>query len=337
MELIEGIGPKQMAGVLKKIFLAGEPILIKSSPGCGKSDIVGQVTKEIEFDLQISHPVVDEPTDYKGIPFVVDGQAMFLPYGQLSNLLTAKKPLVAFLDDLGQAPPVVQAACMQLLLAREINGKAISKHVRFVAASNLKGDRAGVGGMLEPVKSRFISIIGLVPNVDDWCQWANTHNMPSEVIAYIRYRPNLLHSFEPTSDLQNSPCPRTIANLGRLVKMGFNADVEAQMYAGAVGQGFATEFLGFLQIYRDLPDPDLALAAPDAVIVPKDAATLYAFSGGLSHKVTKKTMAAMVIICGKMDPEFSVLTIKAAVQRDDSLKETQGFIKWAMANQDVLI
>ncbi len=43
---------------------------------------------------------------------------------------------VCLLDDLGQAPPAVQAAAMQLLLARRVNGHAVSDHVTFLAATN---------------------------------------------------------------------------------------------------------------------------------------------------------------------------------------------------------
>ena len=69
----------------------------------------------------------------------------------------------SFLDDLGQAPMSVQAAAMQLILARRINGFKISDKVIFMAATNRREDKAGVTGILEPVKSRFAWIVELVP------------------------------------------------------------------------------------------------------------------------------------------------------------------------------
>ena len=89
------------------------------------------------------------------MPFVTDGQAEFLPFGDLRALIQADKDTVFFLDDLGQAPPTVQAAAMQLILARRINGHHVSDSVTFIAATNRKQDKAGVSGILEPVKSRF--------------------------------------------------------------------------------------------------------------------------------------------------------------------------------------
>ena len=76
------------------------------------------------------------------------------------------------MDDLGQAPPAVQAAAMQLILARRINGSLVSDEVCFVAATNRKNDKAGVARILEPVKSRFAAIVELTPCVEEWATWA---------------------------------------------------------------------------------------------------------------------------------------------------------------------
>ncbi len=124
------------------------------------------------------HPVVSDPTDFKGLPGIIGDKAEFLPFGDLRQMIEADKPTIVFLDDLGQAPAVVQAACMQLLLARQINGKKISGHIVFIAATNRREDRAGVTGILEPVKSRFKTILDLEVSADEWTEWAFKNNMP---------------------------------------------------------------------------------------------------------------------------------------------------------------
>ena len=106
------------------------------------------VATSLKHDLIITHPVVEDPTDYKGMPAVVQGDggptASFLPFGELNRMLSATVPTVVMMDDLGQAPPAVQAAVMQLILARQINGRRISDHVSFIAATNRREDRAEV-------------------------------------------------------------------------------------------------------------------------------------------------------------------------------------------------
>ncbi|MEK6295273.1 MAG: ATP-binding protein, partial [Paraburkholderia tropica] len=113
------------ASQLKSLLLAYVPqrlpVIVSGRPGVGKSDIVEQVANELDHDLLISHPVVEDPTDSKGLPFAAaDGQsARFLPFGDLERALQVRKrPLIWFLDDLGQAAPSVQAAKMHLQLAR---------------------------------------------------------------------------------------------------------------------------------------------------------------------------------------------------------------------------
>jgi MoxR-like ATPase len=163
--------PSELSALLQKTIHARLPILIKGAPGIGKTDIVKQACTRTDTRLIVSHPVVSDPVDYKGFPFVIDNEAHFLPFGDLNQLITAKHPTVYFMDDLGQAPATVQAAAMQLILERRINGHRVSDLVTFLAATNRKTDRAGVTGILEPVKSRFAAIIELEPDMDDWVWW----------------------------------------------------------------------------------------------------------------------------------------------------------------------
>lgn len=312
-------------------------LLIKGSPGIGKTDIVTAAAEESDQRLIISHPVVSDPVDYKGLPFVIDGEAVFLPFGELKKLISADKPTIFFMDDLGQAPPSVQAAAMQLLLARAINEHPVSDHVSFVAATNRKQDKAGVSGVLEPVKSRFSSIVELEVDLEDWVKWARANNMPPELIAFLRFRPGLLNDFKPTADMTNSPCPRTIAHVGKWMSSGISKELEYEIYMGAAGEGFAAELITFLKIYRNLESPDYVIAHPDKAKVSDDPATLYAMCGALAAKADQTNMDAICTYANRMIPEFSVLLIKEATSANELVAETPAFITWASKHKDVLI
>lgn len=331
--------PSQLKSLLAKAIPAHAPVLIKGAPGIGKTDVVTQACIEAGANLIISHPVVSDPIDFKGMPWVdgKTGQAEFLPFGDLRALIEAEKNTVFFLDDLGQAPPTVQAAAMQLILARRINGHKVSGHVCFIAATNRKQDKAAVTGILEPVKSRFATIIELTPDLEDWVSWALRAGLPTELIAFIRFRPGLLHNFTPSADITNSPCPRTVANVGALMGLGLTPDLEYEAFSGAAGEGFAAEFMGFLQIFRKLPNPDSVLLNPDSAEVPTDPATLYALTGALARKASENTMDRLTRYSYRLPAEFSVLLMRDSVRNDGQVVNTRAFIEWSSKNADVLI
>lgn len=329
--------PTELKTVLAACIAAKRPVLIKGAPGIGKSDIVSQAAEEAGAELIISHPVVSDPTDYKGLPGIVNNQAEFLPFGELRKAIEATKPTVFFLDDLGQAPAAVQAACMQLLLARRINGHKVSDHVTFVAATNRREDRAGVTGMLEPVKSRFATILELSVDVDDWVAWALENNLPIELIAFIRFRPNLLHDFKASSDLVNSPCPRTVANIAYLMQAGIPKHLEFEVFTGTAGEAFSAEFIGFLKIFRELPNPDSILMDPNNAKVPTDPAVLYALCGALARRASDQNIDRVLTYFQRMPAEFNVLGVRDLTKINPELQNTSAYIRWISKNNGVLI
>lgn len=329
--------PAELTEYLKFSIDNNFPILIKGKPGIGKSDIVEQAAGEAKVKLIISHPVVSDPTDYKGLPFPKkDGTADFLPFGDLQQIITAKEKTVFFLDDLGQASPSVQAACMQLLLARRINGHIVSDHVTFIAATNRREDKAAVNGLLEPVKSRFISIIELETNTDDWVRWALQNDMPTELIAFIRFRPELLEKFEPTKDIVNTACPRTVAAVGKQQLKGLPEKFEREAFKGAAGETFASEYCGFLKVYRELPSLDEIIMNPANAPIPGEPSTKYAVSAALAQKMNDQNIGAICIYLDRLDPEISVACMKDASARNRNICKNRAYIKWISDKSNLL-
>lgn len=306
------------------------PVLVKGRPGAGKTDIMKQAAKDANAELIISHPVVSDPTDYKGLPFPgKDNTADFLPYGDLSKILKAKKKTIFFLDDLGQAPASVQAACMQLILAREINGKKVSEQVIFMAATNRKEDKAGVSGILSPVKSRFVSIIELEVLTEDWIAWAFANDMPTELIAFVRFKPNILEEYKPVNDMVNIPSPRTITAIGRQQNANLSKELEFEVFKGAAGEAFSQEYCTFLKMHRELPSIDDIILNPSKAVVPKNPGALLALSAGMARKISDQTIGPIYTYLERLPKENSVACMKDAASRDSNITKNRVFIKWA--------
>lgn len=234
--------PRYAEAVLELAFKHGEPVCLVSVPGCGKTQTIKRVTRRCGFDTWIGHPAISEPVDFKGYPFAHEENGRrvcsFLPDSHLNHLLEATRPTVAFVDDIIQAPAGTQAALMQLVEERCVNGHIVSPQVVFCAATNDAGHMAGGTSIIEPLKARF-TVIPFEPNSDDWSDWALglgddegqpapstaiaavDQTMPAALIAFIRTNPKALADFKASKKLtEKSPDPRAWAKVGRWFHMG---------------------------------------------------------------------------------------------------------------------
>ena len=105
----------------------------------------------------------------------------------------------------------------------------------------------------------------------------------AEVRAFLRYRPALLFQFDPAVQQRAFPTPRAWQFVSDVLAKT-PADLLHAVVAGCVGDGPAAEFVGFLRLYRDLPDLDQVLARPDTSPVPREPAVLYALVGALVER-----------------------------------------------------
>lgn len=330
------VSPSMLAKLLAATIPAGENVLITGAPGLGKSSIVEQACDAAGADLIISHPVTADPTDAKGLPWKCEGRdaATFLPFGDLERALAATKRTVWFLDDLGQATPAVQASFMQLILARRVNGHTLPNCITFVAATNRRSDRAGVSGILEPVKSRFATIVELEAHLDDWRRWAIQSGIDPRVIAYLSFRPGQLHDFRPSPDMTNSPCPRTWAAASRMLQLGLEPALLMPALSGALGDGTAIEFVAFLQLWHDMPNPDAILMAPDAGDLPTRPEVLYAIVVALATRVNATCVGAFCRYLERLVKdgrgEFAALGVNLMLTREPRLANTPDFVRAAV-------
>ena len=274
------MGPEKCIRAIDFMVRNRYNFMLVGAPGVAKTALVEQGAKRAKNKLIMFHPVISDPTDMKGMPAIIrpDGSvsseflAKFVPFDNLLRLLTATEPTVAFADDLGQASPMVQAAWMQLVLGKRLDDKDVSDQITFISASNRKEDKAGVSGILEPLKSRFVSIIELVPDVNQWLHWAlKEGKIHPYVRAHIKVRgAKALFDFNPTNDMTNSVCPRTVKHVSDIMWGRPDPDLRMPLIAGAIGGGWATEFEGFIKVAKNLPKMSAIIDQPDKCPVPPD-------------------------------------------------------------------
>ena len=344
--------PSKILKILEKGIPQQRTFLLTGGPGVGKTDLSKQGAELAGYKYKVFHPVWSDPTDPKGMPWIFmeeeNPHAEFIPFGDLKRLLEVEEPTVAILDDLGQAAPLVQASYMPWLLERRVNGHNFPDHVTFIACTNRREDKAAVSGILEPVKSRFHSIINVDVDVEDWILWAIKNGIHPVMQAFIRFRPELLFDFQPTRDMTNSPTPRTVANVAKLYIDKYPSDTEFELFQGAAGEGFALEFAAFIKIFRKAVSPIKVIASPDKVIIPSDPAVLFALCGAVANLSDQDNMASIVKFAERLADgsnfddamarsEFAVLLIRDSCNHDEECRNTREYIEWQTQNSDIIV
>ena len=115
--------------------------------------------------------------------------------------------------------------------------------------------------------------LDLEPDLDDWCRWAVKAQVRPEIIAFLRFKPDLLHTADATSDANAWPTPRSwemashvLCGIARRQKTQFlsgASEFEAQLLDGTVGPAAASELVAFIRLFRQLPSIDEILLNPD--------------------------------------------------------------------------
>jgi hypothetical protein len=328
--------------MLRVALRKGIKLLITGSPGLGKTAIVKQIAQEIDHKLIISHPQLKQRQDYQGMPTIQGGQGVFVPFDDLQAVLNATEPTVLFLDDLGQSPESVQAALMQLMHGGSLNGKKVPDCVKIVAATNRRQDKAFVKGLIEPLKSRFDSIVHLRFDLHSWVEWAYDAGLDQSLISFVNFKPDLIATQSPTFELVNSASPRTMESADRIIqgcaKLG--DDSLEVMLSGAAGYGWTLEYMAFREIFMNLPSPAKLLADPDSYQVPKDddgnvkRNVVYALSGSIVRHATEDNMANVLKLAEKFGKELEVLTLLSVGRMDAKLAETEEWQAWFVKHSD---
>ena len=324
--------PSRITEALKVCIAAKQPTFIWGPPGVGKSDVVAQVATELHYKLVDVRAVLLDPVDLRGLPYIENGEAQWCPPAFLPK---GKGKWILFLDELNAAPPLVQAACYQLILDRKIGEYELPKEAVVIAAGNRETDRAVTSRMPSPLANRFVHLDFDV-DLDDWITWGLNNGVRTEVLAFQRFRPEMLYNFDPKRNEKAFATPRSITFLSRLMDAN-KGEIDFDLAKGVTGEGYAAAFVGFMNIYKNLPDPDLVIMAPKKAPVPDDPATLYAICGAVAQKASEQNMKNVVTYASCLPDEFSVLLIRDCINRDESLVKTRAFIEWTSVHSSVLI
>lgn len=249
--------------------------MIWGPPGIGKSSIVAQTAQahNLEMiDLRLSQLA---PTDLRGLPVAdhTDGISRWYP----PEFLPRKGQGILFLDEVNLAPPAIQGIAQQLILDRRVGSYTVPDDWFIWAAGNRKEDRAAVFDMPAPLANRFIHLV-VEPDFESFKAYALAHGIHEHLLAFLSFRPALLHKLDPQQPAWPSPRSWMMANAL------YQAELDL---APVVGLGAASEFSSFVSIFRRLPDIDAILQGKGQQIAfPKEPSLCYAVTAALTTRAT---------------------------------------------------
>lgn len=335
--------PSLVIRALATAVKANKVVYLEGPPGVGKTSFPKQAAQEMGYDCIVWPPCPTlDPVDIRGAIKVItpaDAEAFNLPTSAVGTTVafppdflprSVERPTIIVIDDAPTGSSSVQATLFQLLLERRLGTYTVPKDVHFVLTGNRLEDRAGAGRTLTALDSRVVRL-SVEVSVQDWLDWAVNALIAPEVIAFHRFHAGkYLWQFD--SSKKCNPLPRTWEFLSDIFKCHPHKDLEHELYGGCVGEEASSMFIGFLRIFRELPDPRQCLSNPTSSPVPQDIGAILCLCGVLSRIVQRDTLKNLITYTSRLGLEYANLAITDAVTLAPALKESKEYINWFREN-----
>jgi hypothetical protein len=314
---------------------AGIPVMLWGAPGVGKSDLMRAIAAGRSLPLIDWRANLREPVDLRGLPApdMAARRTVWLQPEDLPDATRDGPEGIFFIDGIVNAAPSMQAALYGLVLDGRLGDYVKPAGWHIVAAGNRMADRSSAGRMPLALANRFAHFT-LDADPDAWRAWAEGAGVHPLVVAFMGFRPNLLHVM-PGPDAMAFPSPRSWERVSRIA----NAPEGAlyRLAAAIVGEGAAAEFQAFAKAWRNLPSLATIVAEPDSAPVPSDPAAVYAVASLLSRKADRINLPAIVRYAERLGGDYERFVVTDAARRDNGLKSTGAYVAWAARNADSMI
>ena len=296
---VRQVSPNNAKKSILRAFNKQRPIFIWGPPGIGKSDIVSQISEDIDaymIDVRLS---LWEPTDIKGVPYYAanDNTMKWAPPAELPDAKMAKKykKIVLFLDEMNSAAPAVQAAAYQLILNRKVGTYKLPDNVLIVAAGNREADKGVTYRMPAPLANRFVHL-ELKVDFDDWFSWAVKNSIHEDVVGYLTFAKKDLYDFDPKSPSRSFATPRSWSFVSELLEDDDDENTTTDLVSGAVGEGLAVKFMAHRKVASKLPNPTDILSGKVKELETKEISAMYSLTVSLCYELKEA--------CDKKDKKF---------------------------------
>lgn len=326
-----GMKPSQITESIEAAYLAKRPLFIWGGPGTAKSSLVAQFCAEKKIGFIDVRLCLMDAVDF-GFPYTEKTGKTTKTFWSTPAWLPTKGEGVIFFDEFPQSATMVMNTSSQLILDGKLRDYyTLPGGWRFVAAGNRDKDRAATNRIPSHIANRFIHV-EIVPDLDDWIAWALKNDIATEVMFFLKYRPDAMYEFDPTRNEKAYPTLRSWHMVSDIVKTKPGKSIVRDLICGTVGEGRGSEFHGFLSIFGKLPSPDAIVNSPDTAEIPKDPSVMAALCAAIARKASLNTFDRIVKYAKRIDAEFGTLLIEFCRAKDPEVIKTRSYIEWESAN-----
>ena len=337
---------RMFLGNLMDMQLQGKnppPCMCWGAPGIGKSDINRQVASEKGVGLVDVRLAQREPVDMRGLPVPNMNEKSVDWYTSSEWPRDPDSKGIIFFDELTAADRMNQAAAYEFILDRRLGKNyEVPKGWYICAAGNRISDHAVASQMSSALANRFIHF-NLEADVESWCAWAETKGIHPAIVAFLRFKPELLHAMPDDESCQQGwPSPRSWERLDTILKAFPEKDYPT-LAAGLVGEAAALQFMAFLKSsHRFDTDVYKAMTSP-SVTLPKENDQLYAWCASAANILVSnqadfpKLLDGFARVLLRVSPDFAQMmlqSVRGALMPSnlDALLGNANFKKWMKAN-----
>ena len=302
------------------------PIMIHSSPGCGKSSVVRKCAEDLGIGFIDVRLCQIEPCDIKGLP-VPNKEEHTMDW--FVNGMWPRDPNskgILFLDELSAADRSIAVAAYELILDRRL-GKLYSlpDGWMIVGAGNMAGDRAVAAPMSSALANRFLHV-ELDPDWESWLEWGLVHHIHPSVMGYIRFRPDALFTMDGQTLDRGWPSPRSWERVSQMCYVIKDDSVLSKVVYGLIGQSVGVEFMEFKKMSAEFDNILEIMTNPSKkIVIPKEAdrknamvsAMIYHLWRGKDEEEEAKRLDGFFRICIELDPAFSAMAVQAGYAGND--------------------
>lgn len=337
--------PSEAMEAYLSILPTMQPVFSWGPPGVGKSDLFRQVADTLYgskygytveedgklrdktgkftavrpylIDLRL---VLMDPVDLRGVPMI--DQKTRRATTAIPDFLPTQGEGLIVLEELPNAPQLLQSAALQLVLDRSLGDYRLPDGWAVTATGNRAEDRAGSNRTITSLNNRFLHV-DIEVHHEDWMAWAVRNGIAPEVRSYINQHPKKLHEFDPATNPRAFPSPRSWAFVSRVLPTTTDRN-RFDIVKGCIGDGHAAEFVAHCQHFHLIPDMNALLKGPSHAPIPTEPDVLYAVTTSIIEKcrADRKLLVNAAKYCRRLTSEFSSLLFRDLFALDRSIVNT---------------